>query len=424
MRGEANAVAVVGAGIVGMSAALYLQRAGFPVTVIDPLPPGGGASYGNAGLLSVESCVPIALPGMLKEVPGWLADPLGPLAVRPSYLPQALPWLLRWVAAGRMPRVEAAAAALRALHVHSLDRYRELLGPEFDDLIRVSGQVHIWESAEPSASEAIYRRLWQEHGIEVQWLGPDELRQLVPELARSVTRAAFLPKNGHTVNPRRLVSTLARLFTQAGGAVRAERVLKLIPEGADWRIVTSSANHRAQKIVVSAGAWSQQLLRPLGLKLPLETERGYHVMLRDASVVPRLPVLSRGRGFSITPMEEGLRLAGTVEIGGLDLPMNEERAHVLLRQAKALLPGLTADEEAIWMGFRPSFPDSLPVIGEAPGRPGLYLAFGHGHTGMTGGAPTGRLLKQLVAGEPPDIPPAPYGAGRFHWRQREGGFSR
>lgn len=411
---EPSSVAIVGAGIVGMSSALYLQRTGLPVTVIDPLPPGGGASYGNAGLISIESCVPIALPGMLKEVPRWLGDPLGPLAVRPSYLPQALPWLIRWIAAGRMQRVEAAAAALRTLHVGALDRYRELLGSEFADVIRVSGQVHIWEGGEPSQSETIYRRLWETHGVAAEWLSADELRQLVPELGRSVTRAVFLPKNGHTLNPHRLVGTLARLFAEAGGAIRAERVLKLLPEGAGWRVVTSSANHLVGKVVLSAGAWSQQLLRPLGIRLPLETERGYHMMLRDASVVPRLPVLSRGRGFSITPMEHGLRLAGTVEIGGLDLPMNEERAHVLLRQAKTLLPGLEANDYAIWMGFRPSFPDSLPVVGEAPGRRGLFLAFGHGHTGMTGGAPTGRLVKQLVSGEPPDIPLAPFGASRFH----------
>jgi D-amino-acid dehydrogenase len=235
------------------------------VAVIDPLPPGGGASHGNAGLLSVESCVPIALPGMLKEVPRWLTDPLGPLAVRPSYLPKAMPWLLRWVASGRMARVEAASDALRALHVRALDRYRELLGREFDDIIRISGQVHIWESAQPSPSEAIYRRLWQKHGVAAEWLNRDELRQLVPELGRGVARAVFLPKNGHTLNPRRLVGTLARLFVEAGGVMRVERVLKLLPAESAWRIVTSSANHLADKVIVSAGAWSQQLLRPLGL---------------------------------------------------------------------------------------------------------------------------------------------------------------
>jgi glycine/D-amino acid oxidase-like deaminating enzyme len=178
MTDEGNSIAIIGAGIVGVSAAVYLRRAGMTVEVIDPLPPGGGASYGNAGLLSVEAWVPIAMPGMLKQVPGRLKDPLGPLAVRPSYLPNALPWLMRWIAAGRMERVEAASDALRALHVNALDRYRELLGREFDDVIRVSGQVHVWESEEPSPSEAIYRRLWEKHGVVAEWLGSDELRQL------------------------------------------------------------------------------------------------------------------------------------------------------------------------------------------------------------------------------------------------------
>ena len=191
-------------------------------------------------------------------------------------------------------------------------------------------------------------------------------------------------------------------------------MLNLLPEDSAWRVVTSSANHLVGKVVVSAGAWSRQLLRPLGIKLPLETERGYHMMMRDATVVPRIPILSRSRGFSITPMEEGVRLAGTVEIGGLDLPMKEERAYVLLRQAKAMLPGLETSDYSIWMGFRPSFPDSLPVIDEAPGLRGLFLAFGHGHTGMTGGAPTGRLVNQLLTGEPSDVPLAPYSAKRFH----------
>src|SRR5262249_14043970 len=199
----------------------------FPVAVIDPLPPGGGASYGNAGLISVESCVPIALPGMLSEVPRWLTQPLAPLAVRPRYLAQALPWLLRWVAARRMPRVESAGAGLRALHVNALDRYRELLGAEFDGGIRVAGQVHTWESVEPSASEATYRRLWETHGVAAEWLSADELRQLVPELTGGITRAVFLPKNGHTLNPHRLVATLARLFTDAGGPGLAPPPLNL-----------------------------------------------------------------------------------------------------------------------------------------------------------------------------------------------------
>jgi D-amino-acid dehydrogenase len=413
MTAVPDPVFVVGAGIVGLSAALYLRRAGVDVTVLDPLPPGGGASFGNAGLLSVEACVPVAMPGMLRQVPGWLRDPLGPLAVRPAYLPKALPWLLRWAAAGRIDRVEAASKALRALHVGAFDRYRELLGYHFDDLVRLSGQVHVWDSAEPSKNEAIYHRLCAENGVVAEPLGPDELRQLIPELRHGVARAVFLPKNGHTVNPQRLTQTLARLIAEAGGEIRQERVLKLVPEEGHYRIVTNTTNHAAARIVLAAGAWSRQLLAPLAIDLPLETERGYHVIVKDPNLLPRIPVLHRGRGFSITPMETGLRVAGTVEIGGLDLPMNEERARILLRQVQTMLPGLEPREHSLWMGFRPSFPDSLPVIDAAPGRPGLYLAFGHGHTGMTGGAPTGKLVMELVTGQTPSIDLYPFRATRF-----------
>ena len=277
--------------------------------------------------------MPIALPGMLHEVPRSLADPLAPLAVRPGYLPRGAAVAAALDRGRPHAPGRAASAALRALHVTALDRYRELLGAEFDSVIRVSGQVHIWESAEPSPSETIYRRLWKRHGVAAEWLNPDELHQLAPELGRGVTRAVFLPKNGHTLNPRRLVVTLARLFIEVGGTVLAERVLKLLPEESRWRVVTSSANHFVGKIVVTAGAWSQQLLRSLGIRLPLETERSYHMMLRDASVVPR------GRGFTITTMEEGLCLAGTVEISGLDQPMNEDRAYALLRRGEGAAAG-------------------------------------------------------------------------------------
>src|SRR5580704_10845497 len=172
MTASPASVAVVGAGIVGVSSALYLQRAGFAVTVLDALPPGGGASYGNAGLISVEACIPVSMPGMLKQVPRWLMDPLGPLAVRPSYFPKALPWLLRWVAAGRRERVFAASDALRALHVPAVDCYRELLGSGFNDLIRLSGQVHVWESSEPSAGETMYHELCRLHGVVAEPLTP------------------------------------------------------------------------------------------------------------------------------------------------------------------------------------------------------------------------------------------------------------
>lgn len=408
-------IAVIGAGIVGMAAALELRRAGLAVTVLDQGPPGGGASFGNAGLVSVEMCVPMALPGMLRKVPGWLADPEGPLHVRPGYALKAAPWLLRWLRESAMDRVRHNSDALIALHRPALDRYRELLGAaHFEDLIRVSGQVQAWEGDSESKSERIYRALWERQGVRAEALDRDELRQLVPELSDRFTRALFLPRNGFSVNPQRTVQTLAGLLTAEGGAILAERVMKLLPaEGGGWRVVSNLGDRRFDRILVAAGAWSARVLAPLGIRFPLETERGYHATIRAAAGVPRLPVLNRSSGFGVTPMEMGLRVAGTVEIAGLDAPMDERRGEVLARKARAMLPDLQVESQSIWMGFRPSLPDSLPIIGPIKKHPDLFLACGHGHTGVTAAATTGRLLMEQVTGRTPSIDPAPFRFDRF-----------
>jgi D-amino-acid dehydrogenase len=385
------------------------------VAVLDPLGPAGGASFGNAGMLSPDTATPIAMPGMLRKVPGWLRDPLGPLAVRPSYFPRALPWLLQWVKAGRLDRVLAISDAMRALHRDTLTCWRELLGDAlYRDLIRPSGQVHVWEGDDASPTEAIEQQIRDRHGIAAQPLNADDLRQMFPGLARDITRGLFVPGNGHTVSPQRIVHSLAELFRAAGGAIIAERAMKLIPrEAGGFTVMTNTANRNADRVVVAAGAWSAQLLTPLGINLPLETERGYHAMLLAPNVTPAIPISSKTRAFFMTPMEDGLRIAGTVEIAGLDAPPDERRAKILVDHARRLFPGLQAGEVRYWMGFRPSTPDSLPILGPVERHAGLYLAFGHGHFGMSGGPPSGRLLARLITGQSPGIDPAPYDARRF-----------
>jgi glycine/D-amino acid oxidase-like deaminating enzyme len=405
---------VIGAGVAGLSTALYLQRSGLDVAVIDPMPPAGGASFGNAGLLSPETAVPIALPGMLRKVPGWLTDPLGPLSVRPRYFPRALPWLLRWVESGRLRRVMAISDAMRVLHREALDCWKELLGPElYGGLIRQSGQVQVWEGNAESASARVERQVRERHGIKAEPLTADDLRQMYPGISREVTRGLLVPGNGHTVSPQRAVRTLGELFRQEGGALVQERAMKLIPRDGGWMVMTNIANRSSDHVVVAAGAWSRRLLDPLGIKVALETERGYHAMLFDPEVVPKLPLSNKTRGFGLTPMEDGLRVAGTVEIAGLDAPPNEERAKVLVQHAKRMFPGLTGTTVRYWMGFRPSTPDSLPVLGPAPRHRGLHFAFGHGHFGMTGGPPSGRLVTRLITMQAPGIDPAPFAVGRF-----------
>ena len=416
MSPETTSVAVIGAGVVGLSTALYLLRSGQRVILFDPLPPPGGASFGNAGMISADTSVPIALPGMLPKVPGWLLDPLGPLAVRPSYFPKALPWLLKWVAAGRLPRVLAISDAMRALHRDAFACWKELLGPtHFADLIRPAGQVHVWETDKETEGAALERRLRERQDIPTQTLGPDDLRQMFPGLSTAVRRGVLIPGNGYTVNPQRLIQTLQALFLEAGGVLLPESVMKIIPcEGhAGYDVMTNVGFHRASRIVVAAGARAVRLLEPLGIRVPLETERGYHVMLPTSGLSLTTTISNKSRSFGVTPMERGLRVAGTVEIAGLEAPPDERRAKALVASVRTMFPSVNVEGHSFWMGFRPSTPDSLPFLGEARSYPGLFLAVGHGHFGMTGGPPSARLLANIIAGKATGLDPQPYRPHRF-----------
>jgi glycine/D-amino acid oxidase-like deaminating enzyme len=413
MKGEA--IAVIGAGVVGMAIALRLQRQCGNVAVIDPLQPGGGASFGNGGLIAVDSCGPMSTPGMIRQVPRWLTDPDGPLAVHAGYAVRALPWLMGRLRSGKLQQIVAASDAFRTLHKVALDLYRELLGPEnYHGLVRQNGHVEVWEGDAVSDSERIGADLRARHGISHQSLNLSELRQLVPEISPAIKRASFVPNGAHTVNPLRLVQTLADLFQEAGGGLLRQRSMKLIPrESGGYRVITNVGDYSFAKVVVAGGAWSNQILNPLGVRLPLEAERGYHIMVRDAPLRLKLPVLHRGRGFGATPMEDGVRFAGTVEIAGLDIPLNEKRAESIRRHAGALFPGLATEQATMWMGFRPCCPDNLPVIDRPKQHPNLFIACGHGHFGVTSAPASASAVASLVTNAPPPFDLAPFGMARF-----------
>lgn len=413
MESPPSSTVVLGAGVAGLCAALYLQRDGHQVTVVDAMPPASGTSYGNAGLISKDTAVPIALPGMLAKVPKWLTDREGPLRVKPSYFPAATPWLLRWIQAGQMSHVLRISDAMRALHRNALDCWRELLGAAlYDELIRPVGQVRIWEGEGVGAQ--IELEICRRHGIEHVPLGAAQIRELYPQIAPDITQGLLLPGNAYTVNPQRLVATLARLLVEAGGQVLAERVVKLIPrDGGGFRLMNNVSNRLADRVVVAAGAWSMELLAPLNVQIPLETERGYHAMMPSPNLTLKIPISVKNRGFGLTSMDVGLRAAGTVEIAGLQTPPDERRAQILVHHARRIFPSLQTGEPSWWLGHRPSSPDSLPFVGPVPGHRGLYLCLGHGHFGMTGGPPSGRLLSHLVAGRSPGFDTAPYAVDRF-----------
>lgn len=413
---EARRVLVVGAGAVGLSAAIQLQRRGFAVTVIEESAPGAGASYGNSGMLVADTAIPTFQPGMIWKVPGWLADPLGPLTVKARYLPQALPWLWRYLKSGTRRQVFHAAEALRALHRSTFEGWLDNVGHDaMSRLTRRDGQVYLWEGMKAPPARGLEDEVRTHLGIESEMLGADRVRQYFPGISRDVSHGLLVPGNGHTVDPHGLVNSLAEAFLREGeGTLLRGRVLRAWrAEDGRWTVMTNLGNHWGDALVVAAGAWSGRLLAPLGVAIPLETERGYHVMLRNPSVRLGMPILNKTRYFGVSSMSDGLRVSGTVEIAGLDAPPTLVRAKILVTQAKRLFPDLAFEEEAYWMGHRPSIPDGLPAIGGIHGKPGLFACFGHGHSGLTAAPASGQLLAQLVAGERPAIDPAPYSPARF-----------
>ncbi|CAJ0786536.1 D-amino acid dehydrogenase 1 [Ralstonia mannitolilytica] len=409
-------ITVVGAGIVGTACALQLQREGHQVTLLDQAGIGEGCSFGNAGCLSVASVVPMALPGMLRQVPKWLADPMGPLTVRWSYLPRALPWLLQWVRAGNEAQARATAPPLAHLFSATFPGYRSLLdAAQYDSLIRQTGHLYVWRTLTRSSGDALAQSIRDATGVRSQALSANEARELEPALAADIQSALLLPDNGFTVNPERLVKTLAANFAAAGGTFRRRKVLDVESDDhGPTRLQTDCGTLPVSKLVVTAGAWSMRLGAKLtGTRIPLDTERGYHAMLSAPTVQPSRPIMDCERKFIATPMEGGLRIAGTVEIGGLDAAPDYRRARILARQGQQLFPGLAFADDSQWMGFRPSIPDSLPVIDRSERYRNVFFAFGHGHLGMTGAPGTARLIADLVSERAPFIDARPYGLQRF-----------
>lgn len=413
--GEGRTVVVVGAGIVGVCTALYLLRDGHRVVLVDRQAPGEGASFGNGSVLPTESVIPVQTPGILWKVPGMLLDPLGPLSVRWRYLPRIAPWLLRFVAASTPRRVEAISRALAALNEGMVEAYgplTEMAGA--GDMLRRSGWVCVFESEAKFRAQEALRELQCRRGVDLQVLSPEELRQLEPALAPIFPRAVFYPNVAYAVNNFRLVQVLAEAFQRQGGRVLREAVRGFdIGESGPRAVVTDQGRHACDAVVVAAGAWSGPFAAQLGSRPPLDTERGYHVHLPEPGTMPRLPVYSTERGIVCSPLEHGLRVAGTVELGGLEAPPNWRRAEVLLTHARRWLPDIEAAGSTRWMGFRPSMPDSLPVVSGSPRHANAFFAFGHGHSGFGLGARTGRIVSDLVAGRDPGLDMAPYRVDRF-----------
>ncbi len=404
-------IVVIGAGIIGLSVARALLREGHAVTVIDRDPAGDKASFGNAGGLGVTEILPAAAPGLIWQVPKWLADPLGPLSLRPAHLPRLLPWLVRFLRTGTPAEVARVAGALAALLAPVYDDMLPLLD-ELSlsaDLHRV-GALWVYDTDAGFQRDAPAHAMRRRHGIAVETISATEARQLEPALAPTGARAVLTPGWSHVSDPKRIVDRLRETLIAGGVAMLAREAA-----GVDGpAVITAEGDHVPfDRLVVAAGAWSGRIARAIGDPVLIESERGYNATLPSPGVVLSREVIFAQRQFVATPLDIGLRIGGAAEFAGLDANPDFRRSDALVTLARRYLPDLDPGGAVRWMGHRPATPDSMPVIGRSPRRRDVVYAFGHGHLGLTLGPTTGRLVADIVAGRASPIDLSPFSIARF-----------
>jgi len=409
-------VAVIGTGIVGVCSAAWLQRDGHTVTFVDPREAGEACSFGNAGSLSPSACLPVGMPGMWKKAPAWLLDPLGPLTIRWWYLPVVTPWLARFIGYSSPAEVVRIATAMRGLLTPIFEAYGPLLEHAgAQDLVRRSGCLYVYSSRETAKQWQWGMNLRRSLGVDLRDVEEDELVALEPDLRGKFRFGLLAPENGSTLDPSKLVKAIHAQCVRDGARTTKASVTGFERSGKRVSALRldSGESLACDGVVVAGGAWSAKLAGELGTRVPLETQRGYHVTVASSNLELRHTIMALEHNLMINPMAMGLRLAGSVEFAGLKAPPNYDRAGVLLAKGRELFPHLDASRTTEWMGHRPCLPDSLPVIGPAPGTDNAWLAFGHGHVGMCGGAVTGREIAHLVAGRPTQVDLEPFRANRF-----------
>jgi glycine/D-amino acid oxidase-like deaminating enzyme len=392
-------IAVVGAGIIGVACALRLARQGLRVVVIDQQQPGHGASFGNAGHLATEQVFPIADASILKRLPAMLMDPMGPLRLDWKYLPRALPWFTRLLLNLRPAPFQNTVAGLRALNESSLEAWQRLLADiRRPDLLKIDGSLLVFERPESrQAIQALQGRLHQQQ-VPVDYWQSGVIRETAPQLSEQIQGGLFFPRTGHFIDPYRVVCELVEAAKASGVSFVQQQVQGGHVQKHGVALTTSNGGLTARRVLIACGAHSAKLTAALtGKKVPLDTERGYHLMLPQEHDRLPFPVTSLERKFIMTPMSEGLRLAGTVEFAGLEKPPSMERAWQLHRLSQGLFrKDLNAEAATPWMGFRPSLPDSLPVIDQVcEGK--VLLAFGHQHLGLTQAAVTAEMVVRMAA---------------------------
>ncbi|WGW05732.1 NAD(P)/FAD-dependent oxidoreductase [Tropicibacter oceani] len=415
MSATAKTIAIIGAGIVGVSTAIWLQRDGHRVILIDRLDPGEGASHGNGGVLASCSVVPVPVPGLLKKAPRMLLDPGQPLFLKWGYLPRLAPWLIKYLRHANADDARRTAQAMTPIIGDSLADHQALsAGTGAEGYVVPSDYVYLYKDRAAYEADSFGWGIRRDQGFTWDEMSGDDWRAYDPAFSDQIGFAARFGNHGRITDPGAYVKALARHVQAQGGQVIKAEATGLVRDGGRVTGVRAGGEVIAcDAAVLAMGAWSKKLSDMLGLDVPLESERGYHLELWEPSVMPKAPVMVASGKFVATPMDGRLRLAGIVEFGGLTAAPSKAPFDLLRNNIRAAMPGLTWKREVEWMGHRPAPSDSIPLIGEVPGASGAWLGFGHHHVGLTGGPKTGRLLAQLITGRTPNVDVTPYSPSRF-----------
>ena len=407
-------VTILGAGIVGICTALSLLERGIPVTLIDRGDPGQETSYGNAGVVSPWSFIPQALPGIWKNIPKLMLGYGRPLSVHPRYALKMLPWSARFLREGRETKVQRNADAMAALCASSIDLFeKHLRGTGHEDLLVDSIYLQAFRDDSKAHLDAIDYQLRAAKGADMEVVGRDQLSRLEPALGPDFNAGILIKGAARVRAPGRLATVLADKARRLGAVFKRAEIKRFFRTGDSWRIQCAGEEVTTERLVICMGVWSAELLKDLPLRVPLLSERGYHAEFPDPGIELNNLVMDVDAKFIASSMEGGVRVAGQAEFAPPDAPPSSQREKILLRVAKAAFPDLQSDQVKFWMGRRPSFPDSLPMIDHVDGQQGLYLNFGHSHFGLMMSPASGELVAQMICANPSNTDMGAYSAMRF-----------
>ena len=406
-------IGIIGAGIQGISNALFLQKKGFEVTIFDREDPGSpAASYGNAGHFSPYACVLMNRPDILTDVPAMLLSSTGPLALKWNYVPKMIPWFIQFIRNCTTKRMMHTAKNMNQILNLALSAYDELFDDiELDSLVEKKGILYIWND-QSLKSRDLEIKVRDELGVDQQVVSPKEIHDLEPNIKPFYHGGVYYKHGRHARNPKKILLKFFDLFLKKGGKFLKKNVQDINFDEEKPAIKTETQRYIFDKLIIACGAFSKKLTDNLGERIPLDTERGYHVHFKDCDHLLKRPVIFSNRGFGITPMEQGLRVVGTVEFGGLKNPLSKSRVKNLINNAKYMLGDLPEHEDE-WLGFRPTLPDFLPVMGPSKKYKNIFYCFGHHHLGWTLGPISGKIISGMIAEENTNLNLDPYSPKRF-----------